>query len=70
MTMNQRKLERLRLGRIQVAEYILQDVAKHGGEEALLVQQARRVLRGDDTSIVAKLRVRAGLGQSERKGAA
>jgi hypothetical protein len=54
------------------AEIILADVAEYGGEGALLVLWAWRLLeRGD--SLVAELKARAGLepaGQTERKEAA
>jgi hypothetical protein len=72
MTANQKQAEAFRRGNELTAEIILADVAKYGGEGALVVLWARRVLeRGD--SLVAEIRERAGLepaGQTEREGAA
>jgi hypothetical protein len=47
-------------GNRAAAEIILADVAKHGGEGALVVLWARRVLQRGD-SLVAEARERAGL---------
>ena len=53
---------------IPVAEIVMSDPERYGGEQALVVVWAKMVLRGDN-SIIGKLRKRAGLGVnfSERK---
>jgi hypothetical protein len=51
-------------GNRQAAEIILGDVAKYRGEEALLDQCARAVLRPSDR-VADELKVRAGLGRTE-----
>ena len=68
MTPNQRKAEAFRAGNILVAEIVMSDPERYGGEQALVVVWAKMVLRGDN-SIIGKLRKRAGLGVnfSERK---
>jgi hypothetical protein len=72
MSRNLLKLDRYREQNEQAARIILADVAKYGGQGALVVLWARQVIQGSD-SLVAKTKARAGLdpaGQSEQKGAA
>jgi hypothetical protein len=70
MTVNHKQADAFRRSNELAAEIILADVAKYGGEEALVVLWARRMLqRGDNLG--AELKARAGLepaGQTEREG--
>jgi hypothetical protein len=70
--MKKNQIERYQQANAEAARIILQDVERYGGEEALVVLWASRVLQRGE-SLVAKARKRAGLepaGQTERKGAA
>jgi hypothetical protein len=72
MTANQRRQAYYRQSNFDAARLILEDPERYDGEESLMVQWARTILRRSD-SLVDELRVRAGLGcggRSEQKGAA
>jgi hypothetical protein len=64
MTTHQKQLEAFRRGNELAAEIIRADVAKYGGEGALLVQWARTILRRSE-NLVAELKSRAGLERTE-----
>jgi hypothetical protein len=69
---NLRKLEAYQQANLETARIIASDPERCGGEEALVVLWARRVLQHGDSRI-AELKERAGLepaGQTDRKGAA
>jgi hypothetical protein len=44
MALNQRRTELYRIGNLEAAHIILQDVAQYGGNDALLVEWARRIM--------------------------
>lgn len=65
MTVNQIKLDAYRQSNLAAARIVLNDVARYGGEEALLVRWVRAALDPEHNSIVERLKARADLAEPE-----